>query len=112
MKIILTTLNSKYIHSALYIRYFKAYSKDIPMELMEFTINQSLEYIVGEIYKENPDIVAFSTYIWNRTETLNICETLKIIKPDIKIVLGGPEVSFDPQVVLAENPFYRLYNCR
>lgn len=105
MKILLTTLNSKYIHSALSIRYFKAYTKDIPMEIREFTINQSIEYIVGEIYKMDLDIIAFSTYIWNRNEVFQVCETLKIIKPDIKIILGGPEVSFDGENLLKENYF-------
>ena len=105
MKIILTTLNSKFIHSSLSIRYLKAYAKDIPIEIMEFTINQNLDYIVGEIYKKKPDVIGFSTYIWNREETLAICETLKIINPDIKIILGGPEVSFDGEKILKENWF-------
>ncbi|MCF6462103.1 cobalamin-dependent protein, partial [Clostridium sp. Cult1] len=96
MNIVLTTLNSKFIHSALSIRYLKSYSQDIaPIELMEFTVNQNLDYIVGEIYKKDPDIIGFSTYIWNREETFQICEVLKIIKPKLKIILGGPEVSFD-----------------
>lgn len=106
MNIILTTLNSKFIHSALSIRYLKSYCKDInDIQLMEFTINQNLDYIAGEIYKRNPDIVGFSTYIWNRSETLKICEVLKIVKPEIKIILGGPEVSFDSKEILRDNLF-------
>ncbi|HSH35915.1 B12-binding domain-containing radical SAM protein [Schnuerera sp.] len=106
MKVILTTLNSKFIHSALSIRYIKSYSDDIvPIELMEFTVNQNIDYIVGEIYKKNPDIIGFSTYIWNREETLKICEVLKIIKPEMKIILGGPEVSFDGKDILQNNFF-------
>lgn len=101
MNIVLTTLNSKFIHSALSIRYLKSYSQDIaPIELMEFTVNQNLDYIVGEIYKKDPDIIGFSTYIWNREETFQICEVLKIIKPKLKIILGGPEVSFDGEGIL------------
>ncbi len=100
MKIILTTLNSKFIHTSLSIRYLKSYCKDIPIKTMEFTINQNLDYIVGELYKEEPDIIGFSTYIWNREETFKICETLKLINPNIKIILGGPEVSFDGENVL------------
>lgn len=106
MKTILTTLNSKFIHSALSIRYLKSFCRDISdIELMEFTINQNLDYIVGEIYKKGPDIIGFSTYIWNREETLKICEMIKIIKPNIKIILGGPEVSFDGHKLLEEFPF-------
>ncbi|QQY80381.1 radical SAM superfamily enzyme YgiQ (UPF0313 family) [Keratinibaculum paraultunense] len=96
MKIVLATLNSKYIHAALAIRYLKSYSKGIAdIELMEFTINQNIDYIAGEIYKKNPDIIGFSTYIWNRDETLKICEIIKLVRPETKIILGGPEVSFD-----------------
>ncbi len=105
MKIILTTLNSKFIHSSLSIRYLKAYAKNIPIELMEFTINQNLDYIVGELYKKKPDVIGFSTYIWNREETLKICETIKIIDPSIKIILGGPEVSFDGDEILKDSWF-------
>ncbi|MCF6465218.1 B12-binding domain-containing radical SAM protein [Clostridium sp. Cult2] len=106
MNIILTTLNSKFIHSALSIRYLKSYSNDIaPIELMEFTVNQNIDYIAGEIYKKNPDVLGFSTYIWNREETLKICEILKIINPEIKIILGGPEVSFDGDRILEKHEF-------
>ncbi len=105
MKILLTTLNSKFIHSNLAIRYLKAYSHDLDIELEEFTINQPIPYIVREIYKKNPDIVTFSTYIWNLNETLEICETLKIVRPDIKIVLGGPEVSYDGEAILEKYSF-------
>ena len=72
---------------------------------MEFTINQNIDYIAGEIYKANPDILCLSTYIWNRNETLKICEILKMVKPDLKIILGGPEVSFDGKDILKDHPF-------
>ncbi len=106
MKLLLTTLNSKFVHSNLALRYLKGYSKDkIQTELREYTINQNIDYIVSEIYKIDPDIVGFSTYIWNLGETLEICETLKIIKPDIKIFLGGPEVTFDGIEIMRNNKF-------
>ncbi|MBU5427295.1 B12-binding domain-containing radical SAM protein [Tissierella pigra] len=105
MKIILTTLNSKFIHSCLSIRYLKEYIRDlIPIEIKEYTINQNTDFIASDIFKENPDIIGFSTYIWNLTETLEICEILKIVKPEIKIILGGPEVSFDGENILKDNP--------
>ncbi len=106
MKLLLTTLNSKYVHSCLAIRYLRGYSKDlIDTELREYTINQSLDYIVAEIYKIDPDIVGFSTYIWNKEEIMEIAESLKLIRPGIKILLGGPEVSFDSKEVMEENDF-------
>lgn len=106
MKTIITTLNSKFIHSSLSVRYLKSICRDIPnIEVYEFTINQNKDYIAGEIYKTKPDIVAFSCYIWNLEETLNICEVLKIVNPSIKIVLGGPEVSFDGENILKKYSF-------
>lgn len=105
MNAILTTLNSKYIHSNLAIRYLKEYVRDIiDVKLVEFTINQNLDEITGELFKLNPDIVGFSTYIWNVKETLEIIERLKIVNPNIKVLLGGPEVSYDSYELLLKNP--------
>lgn len=112
MKIVLTTLNSKFIHSSLSIRYLKAYVEDIiDVELKEFTINQDLNYIASQLFKTNADLIGFSVYIWNLTETLRICEILKTVKPEIKILLGGPEVSFDSKEILERYPFidYIIY---
>ncbi len=106
MKAMLTTLNSKFIHSNLAIRYLSGYVKDImDMEVCEFTINQNIDFIVAEIYKSNPDIIGFSTYIWNLRETLMICDILKNVKPNIITVLGGPEVSFDGEELMRDNPY-------
>ena len=112
MKIIITTLNSKYIHSSLSIRYLKAILNDIPnVEIQEYTINQNIDFIAGEIYKQRPDIAAFSCYIWNLENTLKICEILKIIMPNIKIILGGPEVSFDGKELMEKHKYidYIIY---
>ena len=67
MKLLLTTLNSKYIHTNLAIRYLKNSVVDVidNVNLVEFTINQRKEYILGEIYKIQPDVIGFSCYIWN-----------------------------------------------
>lgn len=106
MKLLLTTLNSKYVHSCLAIRYLEGYSEGIiDTEVREYTINQNIDYIVAEIYKVNPDIVGFSTYIWNKEEIMGIAEGLKLIKPNMKILLGGPEVTFDAKEVMKKNEF-------
>ncbi len=106
MKILLSTLNSKFIHSSLSIRYLKEYVKDIvEVDIKEYTINQNIDFIVSELYELNPDIIAFSTYIWNVKEILKISEALKIVNPDIKILLGGPEVSYDGIQTMKENPY-------
>ncbi|WFA09872.1 B12-binding domain-containing radical SAM protein [Tissierella sp. Yu-01] len=112
MKVILSTLNSKYIHTNLAIRYLKEYVKDImPIETYEFTINQSIDSIVSELYKKSPDLIGFSTYIWNIEQTLKISNIIKILRPNTKILLGGPEVSFDGVKLLEEHPFidYIIY---
>lgn len=112
MKIILCTLNSKYIHSNLAIRYLSKYVEDIEnVNIFEYTINQSIDSIVSEIYKEKPDVIGFSTYIWNVEEIYKICEILKLVLPEVKIILGGPEVSFDGVKVLEEREYidYIIY---
>lgn len=92
----LTTLNAKYIHTCLAIRYLKAFSeRDFPIDIVEYTINDPLLNIVSDLYQRNPDIIGFSCYIWNIEETIQVIETLKKVMPEVTIVLGGPEVSYD-----------------
>lgn len=105
MNAILTTLNSKFIHSNLAIRYLKEYVKDIvDVKLVEFTINQNLDEIAGQLFKMKADLLGFSTYIWNVNEILEISQRLKIVNPNLKILLGGPEVSYDTYNLLLNNP--------
>ena len=78
MKILLTTLNSKFIHTNLAIRYLKAFVKDIvDVDIKEYTINNDLDYILKDIHKNNYDIILFSTYIWNITDIVKLCENIK-----------------------------------
>lgn len=106
MKVTLATLNSKFIHSNLALRYLKEYVKDIEdIQVQEFTINQNLADITSKIYEINPELVGFSTYIWNVDETLEICERLKLVSPHTKILLGGPEVSYDVEELMASHPY-------
>lgn len=112
MKMILVSLNSKYIHSNLAIRYLSKYVSEIEdIDIYEFTINQNLNFIASEIYKLSPNLVGFSTYIWNLNESLRVCEILKEVKPELKILLGGPEVSYDGEKIMGNNPFidYIIY---
>lgn len=113
MKILLTTLNSKFIHTNLAIRYLKEYAgEDYDINILEFTINQNLNKIIADIHRLKPQIVGFSTYIWNITETLIITKALKLINPNIKIILGGPEVSFDIKELMNDQDQidYIVYN--
>ncbi|MBC7324762.1 MAG: DUF4080 domain-containing protein, partial [Moorella sp. (in: Bacteria)] len=106
MRVLLTTLNAKYIHVNLALRYLRACCRDLPLELSlaEFTINDRPENIAAAIYRLRPDLVAFSCYIWNIEPTLAVAEILKAVKPDLPVLCGGPEVSFAAEAFLAQNP--------
>jgi len=96
MNIILTTLNAKYIHTNLAIRYLKAYARpEFDPAIVEFTIKEPTLNIVTELYQRKPDVVGFSCYIWNIEETIKVIQMLRAVSPNTKIVLGGPEVSYD-----------------
>lgn len=96
MKVILTTLNAKYIHTSLSIRLLKAYSgHEFDIDLAEYTIKDPVLNIVSDLYQKSPDVIGFSCYIWNMEETIKVTEMLKKVLPDTLIVLGGPEVSYD-----------------
>ena len=107
MKILIATLNSKYIHTNLAIRYFYKIlkNKKYNVHIKEFTINEYINDIVQSITDINPDVIAFSTYIWNIEMTLKISNNIKKINPNIQIILGGPEVSFDAEKILKENNY-------
>ncbi|MBQ5825824.1 MAG: DUF4080 domain-containing protein [Clostridia bacterium] len=109
MKVITACLNSKYVHASLSpwcllagVREFAKNEYDI--SVAESTINGSTEEFAKKIIRENPDIVAFSCYIWNITKTLEICKTIKE-RHTCKIVLGGPEVAHRAKDVLKKYEF-------
>ena len=106
MKIVLAAINAKYIHSNLALRNFIAYASDCSdhLVLKEYTINHSPDQILQGIYRERPDVLCISCYIWNirYVETL-ICEFHKLL-PAVPIWLGGPEVSFESEAFLSSHP--------
>lgn len=96
MKILLTTLNAKYIHKNLALRLIYAAKPEAAnCEIKEFTIKEELEKIVNEIIEQDYELVGFSCYIWNIEPIMELVKALKARKPQLIIVLGGPEVSFD-----------------
>jgi len=107
MKNLLLTLNSKYSHSSLAIRYLSQYVRHESYypNIKEYTINQHIDDIVRDIFKEDYDVIAFSCYIWNYEMTLKIAEDIKTINPEIKIIFGGPEVSYEPGQILESHDF-------
>lgn len=104
MKVLLTAINSKYIHSNLAVSYLRSFTKDLDYEgkIKEFTINDREERVLEEIINENPDVVAFSTYIWNVEMISRLSQLIKRVNPEIEIIYGGPEVSFDSRTFLEE----------
>lgn len=107
MRIILAALNAKFIHSSLALRSLKAYCTAYHpgISIREFTINDSRAHIVASLVDCRPDLLCFSCYIWNIRQTLDIAETVRKILPECKIVLGGPEVSYDSEALMGENPY-------
>ena len=105
MKVLLTAINSKYIHSNLAVRYLRSFTKDLPYEgkIREFTINDREERILEEIILEKPDVVCFSTYIWNVEMISRLSNLIKAVDENIEILYGGPEVSFDCVTFLKNN---------
>ncbi|MBB6622793.1 B12-binding domain-containing radical SAM protein [Clostridium gasigenes] len=104
MKVLLTAINSKFVHSNLAVRYLKAFTKDMDYtaQIREFSINDREENILEEIIKEKPDVVAFSTYIWNIEMIKKLSNLIKIVDKNIEIIYGGPEVSYDSNKILGE----------
>jgi radical SAM superfamily enzyme YgiQ (UPF0313 family) len=97
--IVLTTLNAKYIHAAFGLRYLLANLGELRERacILEFDINQRANDIVEAILARNPRIVGIGVYIWNATLSREVASTMKRVRPDILIVLGGPEVSFETE---------------
>lgn len=105
MKILLTAINSKYIHSNLAVYSLKAFSKKYSdgIKIREFTINNLKETILREIYMEHPDVLCFSVYIWNLEYVTDISREFHKLCPDVPIWVGGPEVSFECEEFLKEH---------
>lgn len=105
--IVLAALNAKFIHSNLALRYlskFQGNDQKHHIQTVEFTINQRLDFIIEELYRKKPDIILFSCYIWNVEMLRQLCPTLKKILPNCIIGFGGPEVSYESEQFLLDNP--------
>lgn len=97
MKILLVAVNARYIHSnpALYSLKACAGKYETCVEIAEFTVNQQAAYVLREIYRRKPDVIAFSCYIWNRGMLDAIIPDLHKLLPKAEIWAGGPEVTYD-----------------
>lgn len=121
--ILLTTLNGRYTHSSLGLRYLYANLQELQSKALikEYVINEKIQDIAEDILKENPKIIGIGIYIWNASDIKELIEVLKKVSPKTIIILGGPEVSYQPfrvdmskadYIIQGEGeiPFYEL--CR
>jgi radical SAM superfamily enzyme YgiQ (UPF0313 family) len=97
MSILLTTLNARYTHASLGLRYLLANMGELQgqTKIQEFVIGAKTTEIVERILQHNPTIVGFGIYIWNVEETNKVVGMLKRVAPQVTVVLGGPEVSYE-----------------
>jgi len=94
----LITINAKFIHSSLGLRYLRNAARSAGYEnvwIQEFALGQPIWKISAEILKKNPSVIGIGIYIWNRIQSFELIERLKKQSPEIKIIIGGPEISFD-----------------
>jgi len=98
-EIVLTTLNAKYIHAAFGLRYLLANLGPLrsAASLVEFDINQRPTDIVETLLAGEPKIIGLGVYIWNVAPATEVVATLKRVRPEVIVILGGPEVSYEPE---------------
>lgn len=106
MKIFLTAINAKYIHSNLAVYSLKAYTGEYEkyVAIGEYTINNRVDDILEQIYKEKPDVLCFSCYIWNMDYVEELIREYKKLCTDVPVWVGGPEVSYEVDTFLKEHP--------
>lgn len=105
MKTVLTTLNAKYIHTSLALRFlYVANKNNFDIVFKEYTIKEDVEKIAAEILVAGYDVVGLSVYIWNVDRIRHLVNILKQNNPQLIIVLGGPEVMYEPGFFLREWP--------
>lgn len=104
MKVLLIAINAKFEHEGLAVWYLKqaCQNKGIPAKVLRFSINDSIQRIWASIMEEQPDVAAFSCYIWNREIVIKLISDLKKAKPDCYVIVGGPEASYEG----SEKDFY------
>ncbi len=106
MKILLTAINAKYIHSNLAVYSLRAYAREYQkqIQIAEYTINHRVEYLLQELYKQKPDVLCFSCYIWNIRYVQEVITEFHKLLPNVPIWVGGPEVSYESEAFLRSYP--------
>jgi len=97
MRVVLATVNARYHHCSLALRYLKANLGEFgpDCQLLEFTLEQRPLEVVEALLAARPDLIGLSIYIWNASFSLEVVRLLKRLRPDLPLVLGGPEVSYE-----------------
>ena len=98
MNITLTSLNSRYTHSSIGLRYIYANLKELQANarILEFSINDAIQTVAEKLLTNKPDVIGIGVYIWNVSQTAELIHIVKKISPETIIILGGPEVSYLP----------------
>ncbi|MBN1140794.1 MAG: DUF4080 domain-containing protein [Deltaproteobacteria bacterium] len=110
MRVLLATLHSKFIHPSLALPYLATFCGEVTnceILLREFTVHEPKDQIFAAILEQKPDLLAFSVYIWNRRAVLELVDAVAVAVPELPIILGGPEVSFDGEELLERHPGIR-----
>jgi len=107
LNITLFALNSSFTHTNLAVRYLanSLEADGFSADIAEFCLKDKKDNILFELYKRKSSVYAFSVYIWNYREMLDTAKSLKLLLPDTKIILGGPEVSFENESFFKEHPY-------
>ena len=101
MTTILTTLNAKYIHTSLALRWLYVANKEhFDISFREYVIKEDIHKIANDLLSADPDIIGIGIYIWNVGKSAELISTLKTLKPELIIITGGPEVSYEPEYFL------------
>lgn len=106
MQVVLSAINSKYIHTGLGLRYVGEYAKAQGHEviLIEETINTPILAVLEKIMAQQARVYGFSVHIWNKPFVFRLIRMLRQLRPEAAIVIGGPEVAFDAERIFAELP--------
>ena len=97
-KIILTTLNSRFTHTSIALRYLYANMQELQenTQILEYSINDAIQTVAEKLLIHEPDIIGIGTYIWNVSQVQELLHVIKLVSPKTKVILGGPEVSHTP----------------
>lgn len=114
MKALLVALNAKYTHSNIAVRYLQKYAAPYlsrPPQILELTINNLPDLVLAEIFHRSPDLLLFSTYIWNVSMVRSLAAEYRKLCPHTIIGAGGPEVTYESESFLLQNPAFDLVIC-